>query len=104
MRCMHQDQLRLTHFKWLLTYTKHDRLWRKFIRLLLQLTLKSAKLPEMFFIHGVDIGNNRDPVASGGFADVFRGQYRGQTVAIKRLRIASEEHATVHPVRFYAHF
>jgi hypothetical protein len=31
----------------------------------------------------------RDPIAHGGFADLFRGTYRNQLVAVKRLRINS---------------
>jgi serine/threonine protein kinase len=47
----------------------------------------------------VDIGHDRDPWASGGFADVFRGEYSGQNVAVKRLRIHNEDKVTVNPVR-----
>ena len=32
---------------------------------------------------------NRDPIASGGFSDVFRGRFRGQEVCVKRLRVSS---------------
>jgi hypothetical protein len=39
----------------------------------------------------VDLGLDgmRDPIAHGGFADLFRGTYRNQLVAVKRLRINS---------------
>ena len=32
---------------------------------------------------------NRDPIASGGFSDVFRGRFRGREVCVKRLRVSS---------------
>jgi hypothetical protein len=55
------------------------------------------------FIRGVDIGHDRDPWASGGFADVFRGKHNGLEVAIKRLRVFSEDRAKVNAVRSENH-
>jgi hypothetical protein len=84
--------------KWLHIYTHQDELRRRVISLLLKLSIASGTLPRNLFIHGVDIGDDRDAWASGGFADVFRGQYRGITVAVKRLRIPNEDKAKINPV------
>jgi hypothetical protein len=72
------------------------------ISVLVKLSVASGVLPKSLFIRGVDIGHDRDPIASGGHADVFQGHYQGQLVAVKRLRIPSENRATVHPVSSYA--
>lgn len=66
--------------------------------LLVRLAGKSECLPTSLLIKDVDIGDDRDPWASGGFADVFRGLYKDKTVALKRLRVPNEEKAIVHPV------
>jgi hypothetical protein len=52
-----------------------------------KLCIASGIMPKYLFIHGVDIGDERDPWAAGGFADVFKGTYEGRQVAVKRLRI-----------------
>jgi hypothetical protein len=69
------------------------------VALLLKLSVSSGVLPRDMFIHGVSIGDDRDPWASGGFADVFRGVYNDQLVAIKRLRVLTEDTVIVNPVR-----
>ncbi len=42
-------------------------------------------VPRSSLIKGVQL-QDRDPVAGGGFADIFRASYNGQLVALKRLR------------------
>jgi hypothetical protein len=59
---------------------------RQAIYLLSKLASASRKFPSSLFVVGVDIGTSRDPLAQGGFADVFRGMYGDQTVALKRPR------------------
>lgn len=44
-------------------------------------------LPTTLFVSGVRLDPTQGPVAGGSFADVYRGHYRGQDVAIKRSRI-----------------
>jgi hypothetical protein len=66
--------------------------------MLLKVSIASGILPKDLFITGVSIGEDRDPWTSGGFADVFRGTFRGQQVAVKRLRIQNEDKKTVNPV------
>jgi hypothetical protein len=48
----------------------------------------SQELPPSLFLSGVDLGQNRDPAAFGGFADVFRGHFGDKEVAVKRFRIS----------------
>jgi hypothetical protein len=66
--------------------------------MLVKLSTNSGVLPKDLFIQGVNVRNDRDPDATGGFADVFLGTYKGQKVAIKRLRLPKEERAAVNPV------
>jgi hypothetical protein len=66
--------------------------------MLLKLSIASGILPKELFIQGVSIGEDRDPWTSGGFADVFRGTFCGQQVAVKRLRIQNEDKKMVNPV------
>lgn len=44
----------------------------------------SAKIPPCY-------NPTENPVASGGFADVWKGQHEGQTVAVKVIKIISGE-------------
>jgi hypothetical protein len=80
--------------------SKHrdNELRRKAMRLLQKLSTASGILPSDLFIQGVDIGPNRDPVARGGFADIFLGTYKDGLVAVKRLHVMGEDKATIHPV------
>jgi hypothetical protein len=41
----------------------------------------------MILINGVKTNVHSAPVAGGSFADVYRGSYRGQDVAIKHVRL-----------------
>ena len=62
---------------------------RNGIYLLVQLASRSNELPPSLFLAGVDIGLGRDPVAHGGFADIFCAKYHGQQVALKRARVCN---------------
>ncbi len=57
-------------------------------------------VPRSFLISGIHL-QDRDAVSGGGFADIFRASYKGQPVALKRLRnfrdspaSKSEEHVS----------
>ncbi len=54
-------------------------------RLLIALSRNTRMVPRSFLIHGIHL-QVRDAVSGGGFADIFRATYRGQSVALKRLR------------------
>jgi hypothetical protein len=60
---------------------------RKIMRLLIDVAGHSNELPHSLFVTGIDIGASRDPHSYGSFADVFRGTYENQIIAVKRLRI-----------------
>lgn len=54
-------------------------------RLLVKLSKASGQLPPSLLLRGV-VCSDRDSVAGGGFADIFRATYNDQPVALKRLR------------------
>ncbi|TDL15515.1 kinase-like protein, partial [Rickenella mellea] len=62
----------------------HDR--PRFARTLTRLAKSSACLPDCLMLSGVK-KTGRDPVAGGGFADVWTGYFHSTPVALKALRI-----------------
>ena len=64
----------------------------------MRLAAESNELPPSLFVHGVNIGAVRDPCATGGFADIFRGSYNDREVAVKRLRISDLPKADTYKV------
>lgn len=54
-------------------------------RLNVRLSETSLRLPQSVHITGVTI-LGREPIACGAFADIYMGEYRGNRVAVKRLR------------------
>lgn len=55
-------------------------------RTLLEVAAHSKQLPSSAFVTGVKC-KNRDSVAGGAFADIFRGKLGPTLVALKRLRV-----------------
>ena len=55
------------------------------IQLLVKLAGASQELPDSMHIFGVKVDDKLKPAGYGGFADVFRGMYRDQPVALKRF-------------------
>jgi hypothetical protein len=55
-------------------------------RLVVRLSAASDQLPSSLFITGVT-GHDEQPTFRGGFGDVYRASYGGNTVALKRIRI-----------------
>jgi hypothetical protein len=72
---------------------------RRVIYLLSKLASGSRRFPSSLFVAGIDIGASRDPIAQGGFADVFQGTYNGQMVALKRPHTNVESKTDYHRVR-----
>jgi hypothetical protein len=66
---------------------------------LVRLAKHTATLPSSLFITGVHIPRIDRAIALGGFADIFLGTYRGESVAVKRLRVTDDEKETVQSVR-----
>jgi hypothetical protein len=71
--------------QWLDANVKHERR-RKIITLLMDVAKASNELPSSLFVAGVQIYSPH-PTMSGGFADVFKGEFAGQSIALKRLRM-----------------
>lgn len=59
---------------------------RRLRRLLLRLALKYDQLPSGIHISGVTCACT-ESIVCGGFADIFKGVYKGEVVALKRLRV-----------------
>ncbi|EIN12457.1 kinase-like protein [Punctularia strigosozonata HHB-11173 SS5] len=77
---------------------RHNGAARKAIsQLLVRLVQQTNVLPSKLFVAGVQL-HSRDPVNAGGFADILRGSYYGQEVALKRFRIYahSQERSAIH--------
>jgi hypothetical protein len=55
-------------------------------RLIVKLAEASDLLPSSLKIHGVD-HRSVDPLFGGTFGDIYRAQYQGNSVALKRLRL-----------------
>ncbi len=69
------------------------------MRLLNKLVMKGATFPPRLIVRGISqVGAN--PVAGGGFADVWKGKLKGKDVALKVLRIfgSPEERAVTYKV------
>jgi hypothetical protein len=60
-------------------------------RILLKLARDADILPPSLFISGLHIPRIDRAVCLGGFADIYLGTYKGEAVAVKRLRIIDEE-------------
>ncbi|TDL15519.1 kinase-like protein [Rickenella mellea] len=58
----------------------------RFVRTLTHLTKSFARLPDCLMLSGVK-RSGKDPVAGGGFADIWTGYFDSNSVAIKALRI-----------------
>jgi predicted unusual protein kinase regulating ubiquinone biosynthesis (AarF/ABC1/UbiB family) len=90
----------MTHAYQLLDYPQlHHDLKSPFTNALLKLSGKSGLYPECLTLNGVQrLGN---PVAAGTFGDVWKGIIRGESVAVKVLRIYQktdmEKHLKVVP-------
>lgn len=57
---------------------------------MIQLAATSGKLPQSIYIRGVTLDYGIDPVAHGGFADIFLGSYDGKKVALKTARATEQ--------------
>jgi hypothetical protein len=63
-----------------------------------KLASASDTLPRQLFLLGV-ARIDHEPIASGGFSDVFRASWNRRRVAIKRLRVRAEDAGKVNQVR-----
>lgn len=58
----------------------------RILRLLVRLSRTASVFPSGLLIKGVEC-KDKEPVACGGFSDIFHGKYQGGRVALKRLRV-----------------
>jgi hypothetical protein len=58
---------------------------RRHVKALIRLSGATGLYPECLVLNGVEILG--DAVGGGGFADVFKGRFRDQEIAVKRLRV-----------------
>ncbi|KAF7336043.1 Kinase-like protein [Mycena sanguinolenta] len=71
------------------------------LRLLQKVSEAEEKLPSSLFITGVN-DHDEYPICRGGFSDVYRASYRGQMVALKRLRTFTADSTSKHTcLQFY---
>jgi len=63
----------------------HPQRWQ-ISSLILKLSTRSNKLPASLVVNDVT-RLDKESIAGGGFADIYRGEYKGKPVALKRLRV-----------------
>lgn len=71
------------------------------LNVLLQLAIKSHKVPKCLHVTGIS-KVSPFPVAAGGFGDVWRGEWENRDVALKTVRYLqtqSQSDKTIHGVR-----
>jgi hypothetical protein len=65
---------------------------------MIRLAAASLKLPRSLYIRDINIGPIRDAAVMGGHADIYTAQYRGNLVALKRLRHFNMRESDLHKV------
>lgn len=65
--------------------TPGEKFRRTLHRVIVRLSQKSHKLPESIYVRGVKI-IDRYNMNGGAFADIYKGVYQGEEVAVKKLR------------------
>ena len=63
-----------------------DKFRRTLHRISVRLSQKADKLPETIYVRGVKI-MDRFNLNGGAFADIYKGIYKGEEVAVKKLRV-----------------
>lgn len=73
-------------------------------RILFKLATDADVLPPSLFIAGLHVPRVDRAVCLGGFADIYLGSYRGEAVAVKRLRINDEHLSTNKVANVFSHY
>jgi hypothetical protein len=66
-----------------------------------KLAERTGKLPSTLFIDDVRLESSTS-IAHGGFADIYRGKYEGNLVAVKRPRVYESEKSEFYEVCSHA--
>jgi hypothetical protein len=68
---------------------------------MIRMVAATEQFPSSLFISGVDLGDDlrRGPDRVGGLADIYKGTYRGTSVALKRLRTYTNDGPKLFTVR-----
>jgi hypothetical protein len=67
-----------------------DDFRRCVLYLLVKLSARNNLFPFSLFLYGTQLGRDRDVVAGGRFADIYKGVLGTQEVAIKRMRVVAK--------------
>jgi hypothetical protein len=78
---------------------KDDKFHSLVQRLFRKLYKACGLFPPSLLLKGVKMEGNRHPVATGGFAEIYKGNYNETEVAIKRLNLRIGEESKVNKVR-----
>ncbi|KAH0590098.1 hypothetical protein H2248_000273 [Termitomyces sp. 'cryptogamus'] len=88
LRCKEAEaQKLLDTFQWLLDKPELDVPFRRHLVVATQRLAKRSQLyPACYELQDI-IQDNRLPVEAGGFADIYKGRFEGQTVCLKAIRV-----------------
>ena len=67
----------------------NERFWRRCLRYLCRISGRHRLLPVAYKLTPTKLRMGNKPIGSGGFAEVWKGSYNGQQVAIKILKVYS---------------
>jgi hypothetical protein len=81
VRCSCQEMTRAV--QWLDIAPRSHPFRSAALCLIVKIAASTGKLPSSLFVHGVKL-ESRDAFFRGGFADIYRGVYEGEKVAIKK--------------------
>jgi hypothetical protein len=75
-----------SELQWMDQFPEHSGRY-KILRALMKVAVAQREMPGYLYIKGLQVTaqQRQQPVASGGFGDVYQGSYQGKPVAVKRL-------------------
>jgi hypothetical protein len=58
---------------------------RRHVKALIKMSQKSGKVPDCLVLKGMEVDG--DPVAGGGYEDVYKGRFKRKEIALKVLKV-----------------